>query len=102
MEVKVQRIMNRGTALFREVRADHSIISYWVIACCDWRGDGVLNCPNLETASGVRTCSLRKSLKVDEFFRYLRRLLQWMISLATVVGAVFFCSGMRRIVLDGS
>ena len=52
--------MNRGTALFKEVRADHSFVLYWVIVCCGWRGSEALDYLNPEIASGVRTYSLRK------------------------------------------
>ena len=53
-------IVDKGTALFREVGWDHSIALYWVIACCGWVGDGALDCPDLDNASAVRTYSLRK------------------------------------------
>jgi len=52
--------MDRGTALFKEVRSDHSIALYWVITCCNWVGGGALGCPDPEAILDVRTYSLRK------------------------------------------
>jgi len=70
--------MDRGDALLREVRADHSIILYLVTTCCVWMGGGALDCLDLETASGMRMYSLRKSWRMSTF-RYLWRVQQWMV-----------------------
>jgi len=49
-----------------------------MIVFCDLKGGGALDSLNLETASGVRTYSVRKPWRMSSS-RYFQMLWQWMI-----------------------
>jgi len=88
--------------MLKEARTDHSIVLYWVIACCNWIGGGAFDCPDPKTASGVKTYSLKKPWRMSSS-RYLRRLQQRMIlcPLPSSRSSTFLL-GDARVVLDGS